>query len=108
MTTVSSADSSPLTVLRSAPRQAGTAAEYWSTDWYQAGISRPDIVVEDLFGYLHPDAATPGRASHFFRNIAVGELPRVRPIGRLTRLDAVFISRGAESPCSGDCSSSGL
>ena len=57
--------------------QAGTDGEYWSTDWYQAGISRPDIAVEDIFGYLSPDAATPGRESHFFRNIATGELPKV-------------------------------
>mmetsp|Transcript_5462 Transcript_5462/g.15217 ORF Transcript_5462/g.15217 Transcript_5462/m.15217 type:complete len:1142 (+) Transcript_5462:194-3619(+) len=43
-------------------------------DWFEKAISRPDIVVKDLFHFTQPALAEDGRQTHFVRNIAKGEL----------------------------------
>jgi len=48
-------------------------AETGGQDWFQTGISRPDMVVQDLISFITPEASPAGHVTHFFRNIAKGE-----------------------------------
>ena len=50
-----------------------------SLDWYQTGIGRPDLALKDLASIITPTAidASENFETHFFRNLATGELTKV-------------------------------
>lgn len=58
--------------------QQAIGAETGGQDWFQTGISRPDMVVQDLISFITPEASPAGHVTHFFRNIAKGEGIEVR------------------------------
>ena len=49
---------------------------YGGTDWYEAGVIRPDVFVAELASYTY-DLPDTFPAEMFMRNLATGHLPRV-------------------------------
>jgi len=49
---------------------------YGGTDWFEAGVIRPDVFVAELASYTY-DLPDTFPAEMFMRNLATGELPRV-------------------------------
>ena len=44
----------------------------FGSDWFEAAIVKPHVVLEDMVSYMHP-TVLPSYESHFFRNVAAGE-----------------------------------